>query len=222
MKKCTKCGVLKELSDFHKRIETPIGVQSQCKKCRAESQKKNILNLREYQTRYRNLNKEKIKNYLREYNIENKERIGQNKKKYRKENKDSIEKLYREAQSRITYRAKRMFNEAKRTAPKRNLTFSICADHVIALLFSGKCSKSGIKFDFGPSSSTRNPFGPSLDRIDNNRGYEPDNIQIVCNFYNIGKSDNNEIDFLAFCLAVAAKQGANPCVVKRFMEIVEC
>ena len=33
MKKCTECKEWKELSEFYKRSDRPIGLQSRCKKC---------------------------------------------------------------------------------------------------------------------------------------------------------------------------------------------
>jgi hypothetical protein len=33
---------------------------------------------------------------------------------------------------------------------------------------------------------------PSVDRIDSNAHYTIDNIQIVCQFYNLGKTDNED------------------------------
>lgn len=40
MKKCTKCGQNKQLEEYHKRVCSPDGHTSLCKKCRNESQQK--------------------------------------------------------------------------------------------------------------------------------------------------------------------------------------
>lgn len=47
----------------------------------------------------------------------------------------------------------------------------------------GCCAISGIPFDVGPSRESarrRNPFRPSIDRIDSMRGYELANVRLVC------------------------------------------
>lgn len=63
------------------------------------------------------------------------------------------------------------------------------------------CLQTGIPFDLRKGEG-RKPFGPSIDRIDSSRGYEPDNIQIVCTMYNLAKSefDNDDVLKLAHAL----------------------
>lgn len=39
---------------------------------------------------------------------------------------------------------------------------------------------------------------PSIDRLDNSRGYEPDNIVLTCKFANLGRQSSTEEDFLNF------------------------
>lgn len=88
------------------------------------------------------------------------------------------------------------------------------------MMMHGRCFKSGIPFDMKPHKSARvNPFAPSLDRKDNLRGYEPDNVQMVCNLFNMGKSDCSEIDFLVMCVKVAERYKDDPAVLKRLKEL---
>lgn len=35
VKDCTKCTKVKPLKDFHRNINKPMGVESQCRRCRA-------------------------------------------------------------------------------------------------------------------------------------------------------------------------------------------
>ena len=46
-------------------------------------------------------------------------------------------------------------------------------------------------------------FAPSIDRIDSSKGYTPDNIQIVCCAYNMGKKNMSDDDFENFILKAA-------------------
>jgi len=84
MKKCTKCGEEKPLTEFHKKRDSKDGCRSYCKICDLEQNKL-----------YRQENKEKINEQNKLYYQENKEKISEQKKLYRQENKEKI-KLYRQ------------------------------------------------------------------------------------------------------------------------------
>lgn len=40
MKKCTRCGILQHVNEFHAKASNPDGLQSHCKKCRASHSRK--------------------------------------------------------------------------------------------------------------------------------------------------------------------------------------
>lgn len=46
------------------------------------------------------------------------------------------------------------------------------------------CAVTGVELD---QTSKNQPLSPSIDRIDGNKGYEPDNVRIVALFYNLGR-----------------------------------
>lgn len=50
---------------------------------------------------------------------------------------------------------------------------------------NGKCYWFGI--DMIPSGVQHHPLKPSLDRIDNTRGYLRDNVVLTCQFANLGR-----------------------------------
>lgn len=58
------------------------------------------------------------------------------------------------------------------------------------MLLAGVCSVTGLPLtlDFD-GISRRNPWAPSIDRLDNSRGYHLDNVRLVCCAFNIMRSD---------------------------------
>lgn len=58
------------------------------------------------------------------------------------------------------------------------------------------CAVSGIEFVIEQRSDwSRDPRGPSIDRIDSKRGYTPDNTRLVCSFVNIAKAEMTDQQF---------------------------
>ena len=103
MKKCTKCKLDKEITEFSKDKTRKDGLFSSCKECHKEYRKENKDKInkyqKEYQKEYRKENKNKIKEYYKknkehkkEYYKKNKDKIIERKKEYQKENKDKINK----------------------------------------------------------------------------------------------------------------------------------
>ena len=68
----------------------------------------------------------------------------------------------------------RMFNSALMRARKFNILFTINKSDIIIPEF---CPVLGIKLEFGIGKKHDN--SPSLDRIDNNKGYTKDNIMVI-------------------------------------------
>lgn len=71
-----------------------------------------------------------------------------------------------------------------------------------------KCAVSGLPFDYLPQKKKgrkhfKNPMRPSLDRINNSRGYEPDNIRIVLHCVNIAINEWGLELYQQVCKAVA-------------------
>jgi len=52
---------------------------------------------------------------------------------------------------------------------------------------NGKCFWLGLDMDIDDVYTSNNPFGPSVDRLDNDRDYEADNIVICTMFANMGR-----------------------------------
>ncbi len=100
--------------------------------------------------------------------------------------------------------AVRLYDSARLKASKRGLVFNLKYNDVLIKVKKGCCAVTGIPFDmrakpmFGPDL----PFRASLDRIDNTRGYVPDNIAVVCRIYNHSKWNWNEEDVITLAKGV--------------------
>lgn len=79
MKKCTKCGEIKPLSEFNRNKSKSGGYNTECKACCVE-----------YRKAYRAANREKLRAADAAYYEKNKARISANVEAYRKENADRL------------------------------------------------------------------------------------------------------------------------------------
>jgi hypothetical protein len=82
-------------------------------------------------------------------------------------------------------RVHRLFDNARRRAKKKGLEFSIDATDI---KIPEKCPITGIKIEFGDDGGL-NLSSPSLDRIDNSKGYIKGNVSVISNKANKYKSD---------------------------------
>ena len=104
MKKCSKCGIEKELTEFHKRKRSKDGRVSTCKVCRSELSKRYNSNpeivqkRKKQQAEYRSRPEtiDKSKKQQKKWYESNKKRVLEKQKQYRIENKDKIAKRMKE------------------------------------------------------------------------------------------------------------------------------
>lgn len=75
MKKCTKCGIERPISEFTKDRRNKDGLRLSCKTCTSDYLSANIDRKREYDKRYREANKERIKKIDAQYYIKNRDTI---------------------------------------------------------------------------------------------------------------------------------------------------
>jgi hypothetical protein len=95
-----------------------------------------------------------------------------------------------------------MLNQTKRRAIDQNelftLTYTWLADIV---LNHGKCQVTGIPFDNSKPTTkhAKNPFAPSITKIDSDKGYTIDNCMVVVWMHNRAKGDDDIFTLYNYC-----------------------
>jgi len=75
------------------------------------------------------------------------------------------------------------------------------------------CPKTGITFvlnNKGQNIGNRNPYSPSIDKIDPTKGYTKDNCRIVCWWYNVTKQRYSDEEVLNLCKQIVASSEMKP------------
>ncbi len=109
MKKCTKCGETKELTEFHKDKNRKDGRRACCKVCQKQYYQANREKIAERQKQHRQANREKIAEKNKQYYQENREKM----KQYRQENREKM-KQYRQENREQIAEQKKQYRQANR------------------------------------------------------------------------------------------------------------
>jgi hypothetical protein len=104
--------------------------------------------------------------------------------------------------------ASKLVRNARGRAKGKKLQCDVTIEVLTQLLRAQdmKCAVSGLPFDLTANldrKHTRNPFGPSIDRIDNSKGYIQGNVRIVLSAVNYGINEWGEDQYRTICSAVA-------------------
>jgi hypothetical protein len=106
---------------------------------------------------------------------------------------------------------KRLFSVLKNNCKKRtkDLIVNITEQDILDLYTkqNGKCALTGKQMTMDTYMTKNNHhiinnYNVSVDRIDSDKGYEKDNIQLVCAIINRMKTDLTDQEFIEFCKAV--------------------
>jgi predicted Zn-ribbon and HTH transcriptional regulator len=146
------------------------------------------------------------KERARAYYIANRERLLEKGRLYRQSNPDKVRAIVRASKikhkdrratarkiARASHPAREMYTAAKARAKKYGYEFSIKVEDVVV---PTHCPVLGVKLELG--DGTVSGASPSLDRIDNSRGYTPDNVQVISTKANVMKNSANVADLLRF------------------------
>lgn len=141
---------------------------------------------------YRDSRKDKMKVYNKEYYKKNKPKLSVYKTAYSAANKDKVAQwnqefhAYYKEHEPETLALKRLKQSAKNRGKEFDLTKAWLKEKIAEC--GNRCEITGIEFEKYDGAYT--PYVMSVDRIDNNKGYTTDNIQLVCLFFNMLKRQN--------------------------------
>jgi hypothetical protein len=118
MKKCSKCKVDKELSEFNKRTKAKDGLRRQCRFCENEYKKQNKENSKKTNAIYYLKNKEKMNKKGKAWRDNNKNHRRTKGIEYRLKNKDKITE-YREINKKHIVETKKLYREKNKETAKQ-------------------------------------------------------------------------------------------------------
>lgn len=134
---------------------------------------------------YREKDASRWSKYNKDYRAKNLERC-------KKSSSASRIRFMETVPSRPDKRVIMLVRAARGSALRRGLEFNLSSDVVMLLIDAQhrKCAVTGIDFDWEFGGAYRaNPFAPSIDRRNSQKGYTYDNIQIVCYAVNLAKNE---------------------------------
>lgn len=112
------------------------------------------------------------------------------------------------ADNAVKVRAQRLYGNAQKRAkengwPPPDFSSTWLEEKIL----QGVCEVTGIPFDLSTQSTdtvhAKNPWVPSIDRIDSGGFYTKGNVQLVVYMYNVCKAEFSHDDVVKFCRAVA-------------------
>jgi hypothetical protein len=125
MKSCSKCNIVKELSEFHRRKSSSDGRKSSCSLCDKKYRDDNKEKLSKYFKERRDLKKDELKLKSTEYYILNKEYIKSKSSEYYKNNRDTKLEYQKEYQKKNKEKRNSYFVNRRKNDPLFKLITNI-------------------------------------------------------------------------------------------------
>jgi hypothetical protein len=89
--------------------------------------------------------------------------------------------------------------DIRKRANYKGIPFDLDGEWIKTKVINGVCESTNIPFVLEPNISSINPFIPSIDRVDSNKGYTKDNCRIVIYGFNSMKSIHDDATLIKFC-----------------------
>lgn len=169
MKTCAKCSQPKSFSEYNKGNGAD-GLHSWCKTC-----------CKEYNSTAERV--EARRAHARKAYLRHPERFHKRKRAYR---------------ASILGRSLQLLDNARLRAERLGVPFSLTREWIAERL-SQPCALTGRQFDLSkPADGVRaNPNAPSIDRIENAKGYTTDNVRLVTVHANVARNEFSDADLVA-------------------------
>jgi hypothetical protein len=183
-RECSKCGKVKPISDYYIRTRNDgrtSGHHAQCKDCM------------------------KLKNRSRSQSDEER---AKRKARYSEKRNDpdfvEANKIQgRELYASLEGRARALLNSANRRCANYPEPMDLDIDHIMSALNAGRCQLTGIPFRYDKyKNCKKNPFSPSIDRVDNSKGYTKANTRIVLWQVNLMHGELHDCEMLDICMHI--------------------
>lgn len=176
-KKCKDCGCEKPWSDFYKATKNNRPI-ARCIPCH-----------RVYANAHYERSKHRYAETRRTYSFMNKK--AQNLRSLR----------YYES---VEGRSRTLLHGVKRRSRQRGWHVGIDLEFIKSRIEAGYCEVTGIPFDLLQSTTTKkNSYSPSIDRIDATKPYTPDNSRIVIWQFNMMKAEMSDGELAMLCEIIA-------------------
>jgi hypothetical protein len=113
-----------------------------------------------------------------------------------KQNKKNLKKL--KTKNPKEFKIRRLLYYSRVRSKQKNLEHNITKEWLYEKMKENKCELTGIEYDYD-AFKPRNPYGPSIDRVDVSKGYTPDNCRVVIWAVNAGLGHYSECDLYMVC-----------------------
>jgi hypothetical protein len=99
--------------------------------------------------------------------------------------------------------------KARGRAAERAWGFDLTVDYLVALCDEqgSRCALTGMPFRMAMVAGVRNPFQPSIDRIDITQGYVVGNVRLTTVIANVARAEFGDEPFLEMCRAAVRMHG---------------
>lgn len=187
---CSRCKEKLSLNKFYRNRSTRDGLSWWCKECN-----------KEYDKKHRENNPEKVREYQKRFRENNPEYH----KEYYQKNKEKLREKARNWISRNSHRfwAMSTLNKHKSNGYKINIKINELEQLAKQ---TTNCPICETKLNWKTGNKKKKQINsPTLDRINNEKVLNRNNIWIICNKCNTSKYDRTFDEFIEYCTKVSNK-----------------